>query len=78
MSRDQTTASTDRREWMRSLLRNGALGLIASAALLLVGRRATNPCREPASGCRACQLFPRCELPLAQRMRSVRVRKERS
>ena len=78
MKQDESTAVTDRRQWIASLIRNGTLGGIAVMATYLVGRQWASGCPILTANCKSCRQFSRCELPLAQSVRTTRVDKEQS
>jgi len=54
-----------RREFIRALGRTAALGAVVGGGIVLAGKSASNRCHKP-TGCRACSLLGRCDLPEAR------------
>ncbi len=72
------TSPTDRREWLRNVIRYGALGGLATLTACLTLRRWGRDCSRWSSACEACQLLPGCALPSAASVRNTRQAKEKA
>lgn len=78
MKHEVPMAVTDRRGWIKSVVRIGVLGGIATMVTYLVGRQLSSGCPLLTSNCTSCQLLSRCELPLARSARETHADKEQA
>jgi hypothetical protein len=78
MKRARPLTVSDRRQWMTSVMRHGALAAIATLVTFLVGRQWNKGCPLLTSRCESCRLLSRCALPPAQSARRMHVDKEHS
>ncbi len=71
MERKNPFEATDRRQWIKDVLRHATLGGIALLVTYLVGRQLGNGCPKLTSRCGTCQLWSHCELAPARRARET-------
>jgi len=69
---------TDRRRWIKSVIRNGALGTIAVVAGHLAVRRVKSGCSQRLPECESCRLLSGCRLPTAISAREAQTGEEHS
>ena len=78
MKQEEAAVVTDRRAWIKSVMRHSALGGIGMMVTYLVGRQLARDCPMLTSHCTSCQLLARCDLPLAKSTRKTQADKEQA
>ncbi len=78
MKQEEAVVVTDRRGWIKRVMRHGALGGIGLLVTYLVGRQLARGCPKLTSHCTSCQLLARCDLPSAKSTRKTHADKEQA